>query len=741
MKRLLCFALCLCFALTSLWAQQPKRVFITLDVSKSMEGNKYVMANYTAQLISVFCNDTDVVTLYYLNVKHDLGQGEGYRQLHQRFDQLPDKKSTYHEVADLKQLMADYHPDPKFQDWLFIIGDGDWDWTKAKNDYENTIKDFERFVKTYNINVCYLQTGNTLNKDFAFTQFLDHLGESRIELKRSDTTATSVLGNCTYFANHILGFSNSPIRIDQTDDRSVVFRSEFPLQHFLLLYQSNKVAANDIQIESVRCGSQELPSKIKGNPTTKPLVRQGQSYMNGAVWEVKADQPIPADQDIRVCFNSSVEKEGLVVYPFVDAQIDLHPWSVANEALPESRSNVFDLCWKENKVKVTLCLTDRHGRKFPSELMRRVNVHYRSGTETLNPRFNEADTSYSIIVAMPDTIVSYYMTLESPGYFDWITETQTVRKTDRCPIEPVAPIPLPVQYFAPVTFSDLMDGHPFGGRVDDSLFQQLSGLGDFDVQRLERGDDLFDEPTSVSLSGNNLSFTHQPKSSWCECSYPDTLRFQVTVLSSEGVVLGDKRYEGFHIPVAVPVDHRPWLVRCRSLLFIALGLLLFMLYLWAMLKKRRFGKSARIVPSYYNYDGDLVEQGGSRLRKRGVLPWLKRWLSPRDERVVLYWSHPNTGAMRFLAGDSNKVIHIARSSINPDTMHIPGKQLHKGNDKSAYIRWGANGKIDFVKPNGEPDGRLTFSPGEKKGGAGYRVMLVVLMLAALVAEGFIIFAV
>lgn len=42
-------------------AQKPKRVYITLDVSSSMSGNKYVMANYTAQLLSVFCDPQDYV--------------------------------------------------------------------------------------------------------------------------------------------------------------------------------------------------------------------------------------------------------------------------------------------------------------------------------------------------------------------------------------------------------------------------------------------------------------------------------------------------------------------------------------------------------------------------------------------------------------------------------------------------------------------------------------------------------
>ena len=37
-----------------------------------MAGNKYVMANYAAQIISVFAGEDDAVTLYYFGKSQDL---------------------------------------------------------------------------------------------------------------------------------------------------------------------------------------------------------------------------------------------------------------------------------------------------------------------------------------------------------------------------------------------------------------------------------------------------------------------------------------------------------------------------------------------------------------------------------------------------------------------------------------------------------------------------------------------
>ena len=44
-------------------AEQDKRVFITLDVSGSMQGNKYVLANYTTQMIMTLCGENDEIHL------------------------------------------------------------------------------------------------------------------------------------------------------------------------------------------------------------------------------------------------------------------------------------------------------------------------------------------------------------------------------------------------------------------------------------------------------------------------------------------------------------------------------------------------------------------------------------------------------------------------------------------------------------------------------------------------------
>ena len=73
MKRLKSIVLLLMLA-TILSAQQAKQVYITLDVSGSMTGNKYALANYTTQMIVTLCDDDDDIYMIVYGVEECLSK-------------------------------------------------------------------------------------------------------------------------------------------------------------------------------------------------------------------------------------------------------------------------------------------------------------------------------------------------------------------------------------------------------------------------------------------------------------------------------------------------------------------------------------------------------------------------------------------------------------------------------------------------------------------------------------------
>lgn len=727
-------------------ASKPKRIFITLDVSGSMEGNKYVMANYAAQMISVFSSEDDKAVLYYFGEPHELSGVQDYKSIQIAFDHLDKKKQhTYNEISDLTRFLKDYSPNPDYEDWLFIIGDGDWSIQKgrydSKTEFEATWKKLRALLMKEDLQVCYLQTGNEITDNYIFTDSLTKISRPTIDISKSDTTAQSVLDNCNNFVNRILGFSNQPIVIKQEADQCVAFESEFPLERFVIMHQSGKVGElkiNSIDFSNVPIASNDI--KLKGSPSTRLLVGEKGISLNGEVWEVRCQQGIPANEKVKVCFDAKVDASNLRLYPYVDVLMQMRPWGRSMDTLNELSHNVFSACDTLTQLNVVLTLTDRQDHKFPPPLMKKMDVQLFVEGNPVTIDYESADTTFRAIVPIPDDKVSYFVAVESPGYFrrSTIDDPQTVKKTLICKPDPeIVPLDtLPMHVFDAVSFKTLIDGRGFGGQIDDSLFSVIAALGDFDEHLVA---DLNDYPyignVGIEFDARQLTFTHKPNSKWCECAFPDTLRYLVTLKSNSGILHDDKVYQGFVIPVSIPIDKRGWWIRCNLYVFVGIGIFLLFIYLIALLKKKRFRKNAMMTPVYYDYYGRRIEdQGGSKLRKDGFAAWFVRWFVPGRERNTLSFDSPEVPALTLVAADSDTVVNVDKSSIDPLTMHIKGYKPNDETDKLKYVLLGDNNKIYITKSDGSDAGYLTFTTGEAIGGSAYRVFIILLILATIAAE-------
>lgn len=721
-------------------AQSPKRVIITLDVSGSMEGNKYVMANYAAQTISVLCDKDDVVDIYYLGQKHSLSGDDAYKTLHKAFNQLPASRKSYCEISDLQAVMRDFNPDQNYEDWLFIIGDGDWDWYGASKTYQTVTDDFVKFVESNNIHVCYLQTGNTLNENYGFTSFLDSLSSQKIEMRKSDTTASSVLRQCHAYANEILGFSNVSIDVLDSGDDCIEFKSDFPLDHFLIVYQDSQQIGKEPKVVSSAFGENEINFKEKGNPTTGPLVQAKASKLMGAIWEMTYPPTIPANETIKVCFDVKPKKEKLAVYPYVDVVVKVYPENSAMETLNELDDNLFAICQRENDFVAVMEFSDKHGNKFSPELVQKMDVKYLLGNVEKQATYEPSDTTFRCVMPMPYDTVSYQAKVESPGYFTRLCPIQTVVKTSVCPPDKVPLMTLPAQCFDPVSFNDLMEGETVGGIISDSLFRKVAEAGVFDKITLSCSDKVFFEKTDFGLSGFELDVTATPKGNWCECAFPDTIRYEVIMVSDNGIVLGDKCYEGFVLPVKIPVDKRSWFARCKWYVYLIGALLLLMFYFVALCRKCRFRKDSLVREFYVRpmFMGLAKEDPTPipyKLRKKGFSHWLDRWLNPfSDEKRSMYF--PNLKITLDFVADKNPAsyLKVGKKSFDTQKMstkdYAPNRFGNSAHEKDKCFRWGEGGNILV---SGTANGRLVYVKGEKDDVASFKVFMAVLIAVCIAA--------
>ena len=730
-------------------APKPKRIYITLDVSGSMEGNKYVMANYAAQMISVFSGEDDKTVLYYFGEPHELSGAQDYKTIQFAFEQLDKKKKySYHEISDLTRFLKDYLPNPDYEDWLFIIGDGDWAIRKgsydSKTEFESTWKKLKALLLKEDLQVCYLQTGDRIEDHHIFTDSLTKILRPTIGISKSDTTAQSVLDNCNEFVNRILGFSNQPIVIKQESDQCISFESEFPLERFVIMHQSGKTGK--LEISSVAYGAVSISGgdiKLKGNPSTQPLINGKGASLNGEVWEVCCQQGIPANEKVKVCFDAKVDASNLRLYPFVDVLMQMRPWGKAMDTLNELSHNVFAACDTLKQLNVVLTLTDRQGHKFPPPLMKKMDVQLFVEGNPVTIDYESADTTFRAIVPISNDKVSYFVAVESPGYFrrSTIDDPQTVQKTLICKPDPeIVPMDtLHMVVLDPIKFKTLIDGKKIEGQIDDTLLSIITALGNFDEQMVaDLNDYSYIKNIGIEYDAGQLTFTHKPNNKWCECAFPDTLHYLVSLRSKSGILHDDKVYQGFIIPVSVPIDKRGWWSRCHLYVFVGIGLFLLLIYLIALLKKKRFRKNAMMTPVYYDYYGRRMEdQGGSKLRKEGFAAWFVRWFIPGRERNTLSFDSPEVAALTLVAADSDTVVNVDKTSIDPLTMHIKGYKPDGETDKSKYVNLGDNNKIYVSKADGSDAGYLTFTTGEAIGGSGYRVFIILLILATIAAEALV----
>ena len=571
---------------------------------------------------------------------------------------------------------------------------------------------------------------------------MESLNINGVDIKSSDTTAASVLNNCVYFTNRILGFSSTNVKMNQLDGQTVTFCSEYPLERCLLVYQSRQKASIETKIVSTTCNEEDLSVAVKGNPSTKPLVSPGKSVLNGMVWELSSVKTIPSNDTVKVRFNQDIDIDNLKLYPYVDVALGMCPWSVAMDTLMEFSPNHFYICDKEDEALVKMIATDKYGHKFPPPLMQKMKVKMVNDSDTVDAKYDASDTSFYAVIGMPGKEMSYFSYVESPGYFSRISGKQfLVKNIGVCPPEKVPLITLPPQYFDAVRFGELKNGDTFGGVVDDTLFKKVVSTGAFDNQAVKDLNDYpYAEKVSFSQDSVALSFVQRPNSNWCECAYPDTLCYEVTLVSSKGIVVGDKSYEGFVIPVYVPVDKRLWAVRCKDYLILGIALVLFFVYLVAIKRKKRFKKDAKVTASYMELRGSVVREntkGSSRkLRKKGFIAWLNRWLNPFGvETRRMDWSVPPAGSITFVAHKSKEKVNIRRSSFNSSKMRMGTFNIAQAKDGKT---------IEMTDPikiytGNKYEGQLTYESGGKDDEKKFRLFVVTLIFLSIMILGGVLF--
>ncbi len=732
MNRLGLSFLFLLSVLLSLSAQQSKQVYITLDVSGSMNGDKYVLANYTTQMIVTLCDDADDVHMIVYGQEKTLSKEKNPLAAIQR----PIGKLSFGKPSSLISQFEDiigfnnvYRPSKNRQNWLFIIGDGIWGTFDSM--YSNDLKRFENNVKSGELNVCYLQTGQSLSEHSDFTQFAESLG--LVDIRKSSTAPETILKGCDHFAKKILGFSETSLDIKQAGTNAINVTAELPISEFLLVYQDEVYPESLPKIANAQFSGQQLHVSHKGTPTTKPLKdNRSSKKLSGNVWLLKSGGVIPANTPITIAFDKKADAKKVNIYPLVKAiEFGSFGLSPLGEGLKQIDSKSFAICENEETAVVRIELSEDCKDNLPEQLLQKTQVTVKANNKDYAAKYKNG--GFECVIDLTDEKTQYYAECDCPGYFHRVTPIMTIVK-EEC--EPASP-PVKEQQevdFGTMTFQQLKDSQ-IKGVIQDSETLEALDPNKFDIS-LEIEDDFMYEEPSLSIEGNTLVFDVHPKGDWCECLFPTDLKIKVVSTPKPGAFnASDRQYVQTVHPIRLSiVKDRPWLSRCFWVIVALILLLLFTIYLRALMKKKRFKKNAMMTPKYYTYFGDLIEdQGGTKLRREGFGAWCSRWLLPGDERTTVSFDKPFVSGLTLIAAESKNVVNLLKSSCNFDTMDIAGYDPETDTGKTKTVKIGDRGIIEFSAPNGTKDGEVIFSSGSEDDGAGYRLFLGLLMAAAILA--------
>ncbi len=721
----------LLFCLTTLMlcAQQPKCVYITLDVSGSMNGDKYLLANYTAQMIVTLCDeDDDVYMIVTGDKKHLNKEKDPLKLLQVPMDDINTYFDCVHsandEIEDIGTFNEVYSPSRHKQDWLFIIGDGDWSNT------HDIQRKFKKIVNKGTLNVCYLQTAHTLNEEYSFTQFVKGLGV--VDIDKSSLDPKTIMQGCDHFTKKILGFSEVSLNLKKSGAQCLSFEAELPLKEFLLVYQSEVDAAQLPSLQRVTAEGRSLTSTLKGTPTTFPCIQETPAtLLSGHVWRVTSNGPVAPGTMIEVCFDKPIDLDKVSIYPLVE-KVDFGTacFTQVGSPLKQLDSNTLSICRDETSATVRIELTDEAKANLPESLLQKTVVVVKANNKDYPATYH--DGGFECDLELPEKETQYYAECDCPGYFKHITPIMTIVKGD-CPktneIPKVEVKTMPVSDFGTYSFENLKR-ESIESIIHDQNTLETLDPNQFDISIEVENEFLYDNP-SIRVEGDHVVMEIHPKADWCECLFPNDLNIKVVSMQKEGTYSEEGKIYGKTIhPVHITLEkNRAWLPRCLWVLITLAALLVFGLYLLVMMKKRRFKKNALMAPFYVNRNEDLVEQNGQMLRKKGLIPWFCRWFLPWDEKRHVNMDRPYC-SVTFVAADARNVVNIPQSNFDAENMSITGYNPRTDSKNNPYIKLGNNGKILFNKPNGELDGQLVFKAGTKNDEGLYKTLLGILLTLA-----------
>ncbi len=251
---LMLLSLVLCSTALAATTQQKKIVYVVLDDSGTMQGDKWSSANYAVQVLAGLMNEGDEMRLYYLNEDNpqmvDLSAAGIANSLGSISRASAGGGTPFETVSKAQQAINARKVEEGAKYWLFVISDGDYN--SGVKDINEVRKKFLKYVdegignQHYPLEMVFCTIGGGAKRIDTNSKVAAELTEKGIYCYHAELER-DIVARMGEIADRISGRSrlqgNDLKKIDGT---TIEVKSDIPLFNFIVLSQNSSAKLTSV---------------------------------------------------------------------------------------------------------------------------------------------------------------------------------------------------------------------------------------------------------------------------------------------------------------------------------------------------------------------------------------------------------------------------------------------------------------------------------------------------------------
>lgn len=657
---------------------QNRAVVLVFDDSGSMQGAPFLSVDYSMQMVIGLLHPQD--ELFYI---------KGINAYEAKKININDKNQAIEGVQKWTNLKGHGFygmfetamtklSSPEWKDkekWLMVTADGEWRDIKPEKQAV-----LDAFLKETKTNIVFLNINNTQEGQNTLYPLLSNF--EFVDLYNSLPEPTNLRSELVKIATTLSAFPTKGFEV-QSNGTKVSFASELPIQEILILEQAAVSPDKLSNISSVKVDEKNVAVASTTELSTFPVMPNWKrpestaARMSAKMTRVN-DQPgiIPAGATVEVNFDRNINLDNLEFLPKVAAKLVVTAEPIGKDFKAQTNHS-YQVCDTEQEAVISAQLVAFDGSPLSKDILKKVTVTARYEGDTIALKLNKQ--TFSNKIPLDTDLTAVAVTAFYEGYLNLRAEVLELQKVP-CPKLKIENIRLEKS----ISVLDL----------DTQLEYEV--LPRIMREKREVTKDIYDDLELKELDNTGVGFKMTKRNGkFIFETYTAAAWLCTACLSKSGqdsvtytITSTNPNHEFASTPTITLVVNKTdvnfWM-KCNGCLLRLLLLILFLTYLFGVLKKPRFDRSALIT---YRRVTEYVPSRNRNYELR--TGFFSRYLVPfiAEKKTIQ--------GVLFQAGEDDSYITLPKKSQKKG-MYIQNNEIQKPGVQERQLI--ANGKLEIRRRN------------------------------------------